>query len=135
MTLPAKSDSALVLEDGGALVGTEDGTIQRLALEGDATTVLSPVPGPVAGCPTGFSDVGTIAAFASYHVTANQLLAQNTDPESIGLNRTLLARPFEAHIGLWMVRFEGNDRWQIQGIDSNWSAIGTPVEELEHPWD
>lgn len=74
-------------------------------------------------------------AFASYHVTANQLLAQNTDPESLGLNRTLLARPFEAHIGLWMVRFEGNDRWQIQGIDSNWSAIGTPVEELEHPWD
>ena len=74
-------------------------------------------------------------AFASYHVTANQLVAQNTDPESPALNRTLLVRPFEAHIGLWMVRLEGNDRWQIQGIDSNWSAVGNPVPELEHPWD
>lgn len=63
MTLPAKSDSALVREDGGALFGTEDGTIQRLALEGDATTVLSPVPGPVAAAdPAADGDAGTTAA-------------------------------------------------------------------------
>lgn len=74
-------------------------------------------------------------AYASYHVTADQLLAQITDPESPGLNRTLLVRPFEAHIGLRMVRFEGNDRWQIAGIKSDGSFVGTPVAELEHPWD
>lgn len=74
-------------------------------------------------------------AYGSYHVTANQLLAQTTDPENPGPNRPLLARPFEAHIGLWMVRFEGNDRWQIYEINSNLSCIGDPVPELEHPWD
>lgn len=72
-------------------------------------------------------------AYVSYHVTANQLIAQNS--ESADLDRTLLARPLEAHVGIWMVRFEGNDAWQIQRIDSDGSYIGRPVAELEHPWN
>ena len=33
------------------------------------------------------------------------------------------------------VRESANDRWQIAGIKSDGSFVGTPVAELEHPWD
>lgn len=75
-------------------------------------------------------------AYVRYHVTASQLLMmQATDPESTGSDRAAQARPFEAHVGLRMVRVEGDDTWQVAGINSQWSAVGDAVSELEHPWN
>lgn len=81
-------------------------------------------------------DDPTEYAYVSFHVTANQLLMmQATDSESTDSDRAPQARPFEANVGISVVRYEGNDEWQIYGIRSHWSAVGDPVAELEHPWN
>src|SRR5699024_7777073 len=75
-------------------------------------------------------------AYVKYHVTANQLLMMEAeDPESTGSDRAPRARPFQANVGLRLVRVEGNDEWLVTGINSQWTVNGDPAQELEHPWN
>ncbi|MGY5766539.1 nSTAND1 domain-containing NTPase [Brachybacterium sp. DNPG3] len=58
--IPAKSDAVLVLDDGsGVLFGAGDGTIVRLAVDGDEVTVLDPFVGPLATAPDDAGEDGT----------------------------------------------------------------------------